>query len=64
MTSRKPRSQRTAKGFEIPVPKRGDVLGAFEQIAGPQQGRDQDRRASQADASPEAVKKRRGKAEP
>ena len=34
-TSRKPRTQTTDKGLEIPVPKRGDYLRDLAKVAAP-----------------------------
>ena len=48
---------RTPKGCEIPVPKLGDVVGAFERIAGQPRDRAQDPKATQPGPEPEAFKK-------
>jgi hypothetical protein len=60
----KKRTQTTPKGYEIPVPKQGDVIGAFQQIAAQRPAPDPDPKPNQPDASPEGFKKPRGKAEP
>ena len=35
---RKPRTQETLKGHEIPLPKRGEIMKAFRKIAKPKKG--------------------------
>jgi hypothetical protein len=39
---RKPETQTTDKGYEIPVPKRGDVLRALKKVAPPAAPSDDD----------------------
>jgi hypothetical protein len=35
---RKPQTQETLKGHEIPLPKRSEIMKAFKKIAGPKKG--------------------------
>ncbi len=41
MTRREGAKQRTPKGYEIPVPKREDVMTVFRKVAGQRQDRNQ-----------------------
>jgi len=58
------RTQKTPKGYEIPVPERDELHSAFERIAGPLRGQNQDRKAKEGDASRGRFKKQRGRAKP
>jgi hypothetical protein len=37
---RNPKTQKTPRGYEVPVPKRSSVLRDFKRVVGPQPSRD------------------------
>lgn len=40
MAKKKPQTQKTPKGYEVPVPKRSSVLRDFKRVVAPQRDRD------------------------